>query len=346
MKIYQQVSPDAMALRGKRPLWRRLLDLAILVGVVVLAIRYVDFGQVLQLILSADWRYVLVVLALATASRFLMAWKWHRLLKAAEVAVDFGRALGAYYRSSMVSQVPFMVIGADLLRIHWIGSSIGKRTVVAATVVMEKALGLVSAFLLGTLGLSFLLVVRRTGQQDASLAVVGLIGLVASLLLLFLSLLEGLHLRFLKVVERLAPRRLGSILERLSTAYRLVARKPWTVVRVLALTILEHVVQFSMLYFSGRAIGIELELPVFLAGISVATMMRRVAIYIEGWGLAQAASVLVFTLLGLTVEQSLSLSLLSDAITIVGSLPGLVLLARDAVASPPAVGVENGGRDR
>ncbi len=104
--------------------------------------------------------------------------------------------------------------------------------------------------------------------------------------------------------------------------------------------------QFSMLYFSGRAIGIELELPVFLAGISVATMMRRVAIYIEGWGLAQAASVLVFTLLGLTVEQSLSLSLLSDAITIVGSLPGLVLLARDAMVAPPAVGVESGGRDR
>ncbi len=84
----------------------------------------------------------------------------------------------------------------------------------------------------------------------------------------------------------------------------------------------------------------DLELPLFLAGISVATMMRRLAIYVEGWGLAQAASVLVLTLLGLTVEQSLSLSLLSDAIAIVASLPGCVLLARDAVGSEPTNTVE------
>ncbi|MGB5513270.1 MAG: lysylphosphatidylglycerol synthase transmembrane domain-containing protein [Thermoanaerobaculia bacterium] len=340
MKIHSQVDHDVQALKRKLPLWRRLMNLAILAGVVALAVRYVDFTQVWKLIISADWRYVLLVLALATTSRFLMAWKWHRLLLAAEVPAAFVGALGAYYRSSMVSQVPFMVIGADLLRMHWIGSRLGKRAVVAATVVMEKALGLISAFFLGTLGLSLILAAHRAGDQSATLMVVGLFGLVASLLLLGLSLLEGLHLRMLRVVSRLAPERLASILERLSGAYRLVGGKRWTILRVQILTILEHIVQFLMLYFSGRAIGVELEMPLFLAGISVAAMVRRVAIYVEGWGLAQAASVLVFTIVGLTVEQSLSLSLLTDAITIVASLPGLVLLVRDAVASSEASPVE------
>ena len=331
MKLPSQLNTEARALKSGRPLWRRLFNLLVLAAVVALAIRYVDFSKVWQLIVSADWRYLLVVLALATMSRFLMAWKWHRLLRAADVRVGFDRALGAYYRSSIVSQVPFMVIGADLLRIHWVGSGLGKRAVVAATVVMEKALGLISAFFLGTLGLSLILAARHGERDELSLAVVGLVGLVASLALLVLSLQEGLHLRVLRVVEKLAPERLGDILQRLSTGYRLVGGRRWTVLRVQTLTLLEHIVQFLMLYFSGRAIGVDLELPLFLAGISVAAMMRRLAIYVEGWGLAQAASVLVFTLLGLTVEQSLTLSLLSDAITIVASLPGLVLLARDAV---------------
>jgi len=184
MKIYSQVIPDAQSSRGKRPLWRRLFNLTVLASLVVLAVRYVDFAQVWDLIVSADWRYVLLVLALATTSRFLMAWKWHRLLTAAEVPAGFEKALGAYYRSSMVSQVPFMVIGADLLRIHWIGGSLGKRAVVAATVVMEKALGLISAFFLGTLGLSLILASHRAEEQNVTLVVVGLFGLVASLLLL------------------------------------------------------------------------------------------------------------------------------------------------------------------
>ncbi len=198
MKIHSQVDHDVQALKRKLPLWRRLMNLAILAGVVALAVRYVDFTQVWKLIISADWRYVLLVLALATTSRFLMAWKWHRLLLAAEVPAAFVGALGAYYRSSMVSQVPFMVIGADLLRMHWIGSRLGKRAVVAATVVMEKALGLISAFFLGTLGLSLILAAHRAGEQSGTLMVVGLVGLVASLLLLGLSLLEGLHLRMLQ----------------------------------------------------------------------------------------------------------------------------------------------------
>lgn len=343
MKIHSQVIPQGRSLKGKPPLWRRLFNAAILAGLVVLAVRYVDFSQVWELIVSADWRYVLLVLALATTSRFLMAWKWHRLLTAAEVRVGFGQALGAYYRSSMVSQVPFMVIGADLLRIHWIGSRLGKRAVVAATVVMEKALGLISAFFLGTLGLSLILASHRTEERGATLVVVGLAGLVASLLLLVLSLQEGLHLRLLQIIERLAPRRLGNILERLSSAYRLVGGKRWTVLRVQVLTIIEHIVQFLMLYFSGRAIGVDLELPLFLAGISVAAMMRRVAIYVEGWGLAQAATVLVLTFLGISVEQSLTLSLLSDAVAIVASLPGFVMLARDSLVSQPLTSVEDPG---
>jgi uncharacterized membrane protein YbhN (UPF0104 family) len=342
MKLPLQLNSETRVLERKRPLWRRLFNLVILTAVVALAVRYVDFSQVWSLIVSADWRYLLVVLALATTSRFLMAWKWQRLLTAARVRVGFGRTLGAYYRSSMVSQIPFMVIGADLLRIHWVGSGLGKRAVVAATVVMEKALGLISAFFLGTLGLSIILAARRAGEQDASLAVVGLLGLVASLLLLFLSLQEGLHVRLLRGVEKFAPERLGDILQRLSTGYRLVGGERWTVLRVQTLTLLEHVVQFLMLYFSGRAIGVDLELPLFLAGISVAAMMRRVAIYIEGWGLAQAASVLVFTLLGLTVEQALTLSLLSDAMAIVASLPGFLLLARDAVAVTSAGAGDDG----
>ena len=144
---------------------------------------------------------------------------------------------------------------------------------------------------------------------------------------------QGLHRRLLGAVERLAPKRLGSALERLSVAYRLVGGRRWAVFGVQLLTIVEHLVQFLMLYFSGRAIGVSLELPLFLAGISVVAMLRRVAIYIEGWGLAQMAAVLVLTLLGISVEQSLSLSLLSDAMAFVASLPGLLLLVRDAVTS-------------
>ena len=313
------------SIRRPTSIEKRILHVVVLGAVIALALAFVDFSNVWRMLLSVRPFHLVLMLLLATASRWLMSWKWLLLLRASGVEVPFSRTVKAYYQSSVISYIPFLVLGADLFRIHDVSREKGEAPAVIASVVMEKAQGLISAFLLGTVGLIITLSVH-SAEQAAVLGVVSVGGLIASVLLLVISLRDGVHRHGLRLLQKWIPDRLKRGLERFSQAFRSMRGQHLVLAKTLALAILEHLVQFLVLFAAGRAIGVVQPAVLFLAAISLAMVARRLAIYLEGWGLAQAVSVFLFSVLGIGVDQALALSLLADAVTAVASLPGAVLL--------------------
>ena len=294
-------------------------------AVIALALAFVDFSNVWRMLLSVRPFHLVLMLLLATASRLLMSWKWLLLLRATGVEVPFSSTVKAYYQSSVISYIPFLVLGADLFRIHDVSREKGEAPAVIASVVMEKAQGLISAFLLGTIGL-IITVSVHSAEQALLLGAVSVGGLVASVVLLVISLRDGVHRHGLRVIQRWLPDRLRRGFEQFSQAFRSMRGQYRVLGKTLALAILEHIVQFLVLFVAGRAIGVVQPAVLFLAAISLTMVARRLAIYVEGWGLAQAVSVFLFSVLGIGVDQALALSLLADAVAAVASLPGAILL--------------------
>lgn len=312
---------------GKR--WRPMLHLLFLAAIVILAVRFIDFAVVWRRLYEAEPLAVAGILALATLDRFLMAAKWVQLLRAVNVTTPFRFILNAYYQSAFVSYIPPTAVGGDVLRTYLVAKRSKQVDEVLATVIMEKILAVLSASLLGLLGLSLVLgSMQRSHGLYLSLVVLG--GTVLGFAAFGASLYEPVYRRCFSLVERVLPARLHQFLLQLHKPY-LVFRKHGSVLAWnLVLTVLEHVVQFGMMFLAGLALGITLEPLFFLAVIALVLFIRRLSIYLEGWGFAEAITVLLFTLVAVDQNMALSISLLVQGITLLAALPGAGLLLQSA----------------
>jgi hypothetical protein len=93
----------------------------------------------------------------------------------------------------------------------------------------------------------------------------------------------------------------------------------------------ENLLTMVNFYVIGRALGIELPLIPFFAVIAVTTLVRRIAMYIEGRGLGEGSAIVMFTVLGVQKDAAVALTFTHYAVWLVGSLPGAYMLFRSGV---------------
>jgi len=105
-------APDQAA--RARSSWTRplgwLLAIALLAGCLV----FLDIDKVLAAVRRLTPEAIAVVLALMTADRFLMAYKWHWLLQLLEVRLPFAAILRIYYQATFSSVLLPPQFGGDV----------------------------------------------------------------------------------------------------------------------------------------------------------------------------------------------------------------------------------------
>ena len=315
-----------MDVKTRRNLWRAV-HAAVLLVIAWLAWRFIDFRQVWQLLSSAALLPVAVIVLLATVDRLLMAVKWRQLLRAVDVDASLPMVISTYYQASVVSYIPLMVVGSDVLRGFLVVRRYGRAESVLATMFLEKVLGVLSSCVIGVLGLT--IVLGGVGREHgATLAVLAIGTLVVSLALFGLTLLGAVHRLVIRLARWLLPAKWSGRVASGYDAYLSFRRRPALLAGNVALTVTEHIVQMLMLFFAGRALGVTMPLLLFLAAIGLVLMVRRVAIYLEGWGFAETISVVLFGVVGLDPSTALSISLLANGLSMLAVLPGLILLLR------------------
>jgi hypothetical protein len=85
------------------------------------------------------------------------------------------------------------------------------------------------------------------------------------------------------------------------------------------------------LYLLARGLGIEFGLLPFLAVTALAMLARRTLGFLESWGLAETAVVVIYSLFGVQRELSVGLAFSLWATSILATLPGAYLLYRNGV---------------
>lgn len=213
-----------------------------------------------------------------------------------------------------------------------------------ASMVLEKLVAAVSSVVLAAIAAGYIVLATSGSDHTVILLVLGCSAIVAAVV--FLAAHRRTHEWVGRQVHRWLPQRVFQILDHLSG--KVVAyRKRRALLRVnLLLNLNEHVLQFLALYLLARGLGIDLELVLFLAVSAVAMLARRTLGFLESWGLAETAVVVIYSLFGVDRELSVALALSLWATSIVATLPGAYLLyrsgvgillsqARRAAASPP-----------
>lgn len=306
-----------------------LLRHALIIGAVLGAAWYfIDFREVFAhlVLVQADW--LLLLLVLATADRFLMAGKWLHLLRHAGSPAPFTAVLSAYYQAAFMQRVLPSSLGGDALRAVIVSRRFGGTSGVLATMVVEKLVAMLAAAFIALCGAVLLLAQARS--QPLNLILVTLPLLLA---LTFLVLRLSLHRPLVTwAIDRLPGARLRRGLSKVYADYAKFRESPRTLIANFVYALIEQLVQVALLLSCALALNVDASIATLLAGIGIAQCVRKFAILLEGWLFSEFTAVLTYSLVGIPEAQALAFSLLGHAASIVAAIPGGFMFARSAVS--------------
>ncbi len=301
----------------------RIFRLAVALVLTALALYWSDPRRVLSTAADADWRWIAAAVALVLVDRALMAMRWIELLVALAPGSrpPLAAVLRVFFVSSFVSNfIPS--VGADLYRAYALSRYDVHLAESTASVLMDRALGVLSVVLLAAIALPFATV---QGRQElvVILAIVSMVCAVAAAAVFSQRAADGV-----RAAAALIPLEvLHRVTAALTLAVRSYAQHHGAMVRVLALSVLVQVFRVLQAWCLGHALGIELPLSTYLAFIPPIVLIMQIPITPNGLGTTQLAFERFLVPQGAPAPHVFALSVLFLALGIIGTLPGGVLYA-------------------
>lgn len=296
-----------------------VLRVGLSAGLLLLLLAQVDRPRLLRVLGQADPGAVLLVIALVTADRVLMAWKWWLLVRGREAAVSLWAAVRAYYLASFAGWFLPMTVGADVVRVAALAGG-GRTAGLIASVVLERAVGALGQAVLAAIAVSLLLA-RGLGVGPAGGGVwIAFAAVVVAIALFPLSF----------PVARSLADRLGGTgawrlkLAALARAYADYGQARTLVLVFFGLTLLEGCLPVAVHLVAGRAVGLAPGVELYVATVPIAFLVARLPVSLGGIGVVELSFVYLAGLLGLARTEALSIALLAEVLTVIALLPGAV----------------------
>lgn len=313
--------------------WRRrlvtLLRFTITAALLAFILTLVDIQDVARMVSSAHVVWLVGAVLVAVADRFLMVAKWYPLLKIQNVAVSFWRAARAYLASGVAHYFLPASVGADVLRAAVLGRA-GRFVIeVGASIVAERALGLVASALMSLVALAIAI---HLGLPVEVIFPWALFSVVAGAAILILPLnrrvLDGMrHGRILRRIGRARQ-----YVERFADTYTIYRRRVGVLVVMGWLTVLEQLFPIAILWLLGRALGIPVGLTAVIVAVPLYLFVVRLPISFGGLGVGEGALVYLLGLFGVSPTEALTLALSTRVVEVLVNAGPSVFLWRDLVS--------------
>jgi len=286
---------------------------------VALVVSLVDLTEVYRLLRSADPGILAGALALAVGDRLLMAGKWIPLLWIQLPGVGIGRAVRTCFAASLAALFLPPSVGADSLRAIGLGRERRAVMEVGASVVVERALGLVAT------GVPALLALALAIRAGVPLGVVAPWVILAAGVGLAAAIVP-FHARARRGVRRLLARFQGQkwvgFAERFGAAYAAYRAHPRTLAVVGLLSVLEQFLPVFILWVAARAMALDVSLEALLVATPLALFAARLPISVAGIGVLEGGLVYLLGLFDVSAAAAVSLALAGRFLELLALLPG------------------------
>ncbi len=275
-----------------------------------------------------------LAVALVVADRAVNAYRWVVLLRALTPGSrpPLGAVMHVFFVSSFVGNF-LPSIGGDVYRAFQLARLGVRSGEAAASVLMDRTVGVLSMVAVAAVGLLFLRELDLPGVVPALLLVTAVCAVAAAAV--FSARVASWTIR---LVQLLPIRRAQSAAQTLMDAVRRYATHQGALVSVLALSIVVQLLRVVQAYCLGRALDVPLPMIVYFGFVPVITLVMQLPITVAGLGTTQYAFEWMFGHVGVPPAVTFPLSMLFLALGTVGNLPGGLLYAFTAPAPPKDAG--------
>lgn len=287
----------------------------------VLVFFMVDLPAAGRALAGANWWYLALLALWLTADRLLMAYKWRLLAVCRSMAVSHWQSIRSYYLASFAGSFLPVTLGADALRVGALTGDGRSSEALAASVVVERALGFVASAVAALIGLALLLTLGDNLPRRVLWITVGVLLLGALAVLLSLSALA----RRLAEALRSRTRERGKLLAwlgRFFSAYSAYRGHVGTLSAFVLLSIVEQAAPVGAAWLSALAIGVDLPLVKAAAVVPVAILLARAPVSLSGFGMVEGLYVAFFSLVGVDATSAFLLGFLTNLASLATATPG------------------------
>ena len=310
---------------------KALLHTGIGLTLLVLIFWWVKPGEVIRLLPQLDPMLFLVTVLIALADRFLMAYKWNLLIRAKAIGMSLARTFKVYLISGFFGLFLPSGVGGDIFRIYYTSTDQGRGTQVAASVLLEKMLGIVASSTAAVIGLIIMGLFYPAPFFNAASSIAVVVFFIISAVGAWMVLQRrGLALLIVALKRwKQKDRKLSRLILKCHSAFVAYRREKSLLLLFLGLSILEQMVYAVMNFWGSQSLGLRLELFYFLGIIPICRIFTRLPISINALGVREGLYVFFFSLVGMTMAEALTLSLIVRAAYWLAVLPGGVLYLID-----------------
>lgn len=270
-------------------------------------------GTVLSILLliwllwQQDWKVILEALqglsiaaVIATMMLLLIrhTWnttRWFILLRAQQIPITFVRSLQLVFSGLFVSNFLPSMVGGDVVRIAGIVQESEKRIAAAASVVVDRFVGVIGMLLVLPLSAPLISLVISRGI---------FIGSIAGS--------EGHSLRG----------RIRENLNKLLDSLRIWLKKPAWLSLALGASLLGVITYLAGILILAHEIGIPVSLVDVAGATALTYFITLIPLSINGYGIRELAILAFYTHFGATTEQAVLFALITRFLFLIASLPG------------------------
>jgi uncharacterized protein (TIRG00374 family) len=283
---------------------------------------FIDWRETVETLGRLDVFWAVVTLAIITADRALMSFKWGLLLRTQGHKLPVMRGMMVYCSAMVWGLALPSTVGADAIRIALVRRHGIASTDAAASIVVERVIGFVCALLLGV---ASLVIINQALPGGVTRGLV----LAAALGLLFLAVsfwFVSTSERAFNLAQRLIPARwqslrVSDILQRLHYSYRRLAGERRVLATFGGLTLFEQTFTVFYNWSLAIALGIPTSGLWMFAAVPVAILISRLPVSIDGIGVYEGVFIAVLALSGMDPAHALAIAVSGRVLQLIAWLP-------------------------
>jgi uncharacterized protein (TIRG00374 family) len=302
----------------------RILRVAVAVGLTAFVLWKADVSAVADAARGLDLRWAAVAVLLVLVDRALNAYRWIALLAALSPGSrpPFVTVLRIFFVSTFVGTF-LPSVGGDIYRAYSLAREDVRVSESAASVLMDRVLGVLSIVILAVAALLFVPQYLSDMRVGIALALASSMCVAAGVAVFS----ERAAARVQRWAAFLPGGRLQRAAVTLNEAVRRYAHHHAALATVLLASVAVQVLRVVQAYCLGRGIAIDLSIAIYFLFIPLVMLVMQVPITVAGLGTGQVAFDALFGQAGVAASKAVALSLLFIALGFIGNLPGAILYA-------------------
>lgn len=309
-----------------------IAKIILVVSCLVVVLNRLHIGELLAVWRGLHPGYLLLAGFVILSEPLIVATKWHLLIKHSGAGVSWPDVLKAIWIGNFLSLLFPTSLSADALRLALLGRRYGDLPHLTGTLVADRLAAVAGLIALSLVGLPF--AVMQMGWNRALYGVLLLCIITISVMLLLLSPWTPQLLSRLNGWAQNHPsagiwmqfvRRLTGLVERVYGPVAMLMKQPVLLAVIFGLGItvqLWRIFQLRMLFLS---LGATHSFLYDIAFIPMIILLTLLPVSFLGLGIKEGAFVFFFTSIGIAVETSVGVSLLTYPLIVLALLPGGVL---------------------